>query len=555
MRGRGRCGWGPDGWGLLLAATSGVALGATFSPHGGPVLPFLAFAPLGAALARLDRIPPPPSPLLPPPVALGLLTAAIAHAAGFLWMIPALSWRTPLAIPAWILVSALGGLVAGAGCGAACLLARGRPWLLPLALAACWTGAEWTLAHLPGVRQAWLTTGAALAWEPVLSAGVELFGARFLTLWTVAAGGWIGVFAAWLSAGWRGASATRANTPPRSPKGRPFGGKVRVGGRLRAVAVVAAAIAPLGPGVARRAGTGVGGEEILARVAAVQPGRQTGKAQTWLETLRELGERESFDLVVFPEGFLEDPGEEGAELARTLGRTVVAGILERKIAEPPEAPDTLWYNAAIALPPEGPRPPPYRKMRLVPGLETAGLWSSRPGRGGGRGYRPGAEARPLWVGGRPVGVMICYESAFAGSARALVRAGAEWLLVLSNDDWLDPARPFRATWAYWQHATHGRLRALEHRMALLQVGTTGLTFAVAPANRSDAPASEPALEPGTSGVHILAATAPRGPTLFTRLGDLLGLGCFAVFAAGLAASARGRRPGSFAPVNDGRRDR
>ncbi len=544
----GRGGSGAHGWGLLLAAISGVALGATYSPHGGPVLPFLAFAPLGAALARLDRTASSPSPILPPPVVLGFTAATIAHALGFLWMIPALSWRTPLAIPAWILVASLGGLVAGVGSGAACLLARGRPHLLPLVLAVCWTGAEWTLAHLPGVRQAWLATGASLAWEPALAAGAELFGARFLTLWTVAAGASLGMLGARLAEGGGGVFAMRTGTRAHSPGRWPYWGTSWGRGRWRGVAIALAAVAPLVWGLARQAEIEEAGDEILARVAVVQPGREGGEPQAWRDTLRALGERESFDLVVFPEGFFPEgfvpeglvpeglvarPGDGVAGLAQALDRTVVAGIIEREIAGSPEEPDTLWYNSAIAQPPNRPRPPPYRKTRLVPGLETAGLWPSRSG--GAGGYRSGREERPLPVDGRLIGVMICYDSAFAASARSLVRAGADWLLVLSDDDWLDPARPFRTTWAYWQHATHGRLRALEHRVGLLQAGATGFSFAVTAAGRGD----PFALEPGSTGVRVLAVTAPRGPTLFTRFGDLLGLVCFAVFAAGLVAAVRG----------------
>ncbi len=494
----------------LLAIASGIALGLTFSPHGGAVLPFLALAPLGAALTagglRRRAAGPEPHPRPPPsPVVLGILTATIAYGIGLLWMIPALSWRSALAFPAWILISLIGGLAVGAGCGAASLLSRRLP--LPLALAACWTGVEWALAHLPGMRLAWLTTGASLAWEPVLAAGVELSGGRLLTLWTVAVGVWIGGVATKRGAGiasWR------------------------------TLAGVAVALAPLAWGLVRQEGPGEAGDEILTRVAAVQPGREIGDPLRWLEALRDRARREPFDLVVFPEGFVQHPAEGVAELARTLDRPVVTGILDREVVGAAGLRDTLWYNAAIVQPAAAPRSPSYRKMRLVPGMEAAGPWPSQPG---GVGYRAGSEARPLPVGGRPVGVMICYDSAFPEVARALVQAGADWLLVLSDDDWFDPARPFRTSWAYWQHATHGRLRAQEHRIGLLQAGATGFTFAVTPEGRGDAFA----LDPGEAGVRVLALARGRGPTLFTRIGDLTGMLCFAFLATGVVLAVWRRR--------------
>ena len=124
---------------LFFAAVSGLAIGATFSPHGGPVLPFLAFAPLAAALARTAR-----DAAAPPlaPFAQGFAAAVVAHAIGLYWMVPSLSWRTPLAVPTYLLVLLLIGVVAGAACGAATFLHGRKGWPLPLVLAACWTGFE-----------------------------------------------------------------------------------------------------------------------------------------------------------------------------------------------------------------------------------------------------------------------------------------------------------------------------------------------------------------------------------------------------------------------------
>ena len=163
---------------LLLAAASGVAVGATFSPHGGPVLPFLAFAPLAAALAGRNVL----------PFAPGFVTAVLAHGIGLYWMVPALSWRTGLAVPVYMLVLVMIGIVAGAATTAAVNLHRRRRWPLPLSLAICWTGFEWTAAHVPGVSYAWLNSGASLAWYPTAAAGAELLGGRLLTVWTVASG-------------------------------------------------------------------------------------------------------------------------------------------------------------------------------------------------------------------------------------------------------------------------------------------------------------------------------------------------------------------------------
>ncbi len=578
--------------GLLLGSASGVAVGATFSPYGGALLPFLAFAPLGAALVAGGA---PPAPVrattgtgarprtacTPAPFALGFTAAAIGHGMGLYWMIPALTWRTALAIPSYLVVVGLIGMLGGAACEGAVALRRRWRWPLPLALGACWTGSEWVAAHVPGFSYAWLSAGMSLGWTPALAAGSELLGARFLTFWTVAVGGWAGVACAtWVAGRAGGRGAAGASPLPHLTR--------------RTAAALALAVFPAVAGPVRQATLAPG--EAAWRVAAVQPGRESGELGDWLEPLRAAAAG-TLDFAAFPERFLaatprEPAGEErggpepadvqpadvqpadvqpadvqpadveptdvepadvepagpalsgpeptptGAALASfagTLGTPVLVGAMDAELA----AGDTVWYNAAFLQAPGAALSSAYRKVRLVPGLEGWGWWRVAASGFGRAGYAAGRDTRPLVSGNRRVGVMVCYDSAFAGTARVLAREGAEWLAVLSNDDWLDPAREFRVTWAYWQHATHGRLRAIENRISLLQIAATGYTFAVPPTG-----ASAPyALEPGAAGVAVLEARRRGRATLFTLTGDLLGPVCLLVFAASLLVERIRPRPG------------
>lgn len=515
---------------ILLAAASGVLVGATFSPHGGPVLPFLAFAPLALALRSNSQ-----------PFAPGFVAAALAHGIGLYWMIPALSWRTALAVPVYLLVLVMIGIVAGAATTGAVNLHRGRRWPLPLSLAMCWTGLEWTAAHVPGVSYAWLNAGGSLAWYPPAAAGAELLGARVLTVWTVACGA---VVAGAMNGG-------RAVKGGRAAKG---GGEEWLRGAPRRALLLAGLVGiPLALGSVRQRGfTGSAVEDPLLRVAMVQaghgrvvagdeggnrPAAAEGVAR-WIEPLRALRENGHFDIAVFPErhvaatlrdaasGAVSATGREAAGLATALGAPLLVGALDGQVTD--AGTDTLWYNAAFALSPDGTVSRGYRKRRLVPGLEAAGMVGGAFG-ARNRGYSASRETLPLVVAGSTVGAMVCYDSAYAETARALVRAGAEWLAVLSNDDWLDPDLPLRVTWAYWQHATHGRLRAIENRIGLVQVAATGYTFAVTPAGTGP----ESLLEPGAEGIAVAGVGHRAATTLFTRVGDVLGLACFVVFVAGL----------------------
>ena len=523
-----RRGWRPraDVHGALLAATSGLALGATFSPYGGPVLPFVAFAPLAAALQRGGSGRRGGHSLAP--FAQGFVAAAAAHAIGLYWMVPALSWRTRLAVPLYLLIVALLGLLGGAACVAATALRSRRRWPVPIALACCWTGFGWAAAHVPGVSYAWLNAGGSLAWHPVAAAGAEVLGARFLTFWTVAVGGMVGVI------------AVRAQVVQGRALVRP------------AVLPLGLLAVPLAAGHLRQRAFEQG--DVVATVAAVQAGHADAAAGAarelgrWREPLREVAEANPFDVAIFPERFLPvplrrpgggrttDAGREVAEFANTLGAAVLVGALDTDARE--NGRDTLWYNAAYVQAPAEILSQAYRKSRLVPGLEGAGWFPGAAFGLANRGYARGRSPRPLPLGDGAVGVMVCYDSAYGETARALVRGGAEWLAVLSNDDWLDPERPFRATWAYWQHATHGRLRAIENRISLVQVAATGHTFAVSPGGRGPAFA----LNAGEEDAVILTVGRRGAVTLYTLIGDVLGLGCFLVFGWGVVLGRR-RRPG------------
>ncbi|MXX55509.1 MAG: hypothetical protein F4Z44_06940, partial [Gemmatimonadetes bacterium] len=316
---------------LLLAAASGLAIGATFSPHGGPVVPFLAFAPLAASLSLTARDVSAP-PLAP--FAQGFTVAAVAHGIGLYWMVPSLSWRTPLAVPTYLLVLLLIGVVAGAACGAATFLHGRKGWPLALALAACWTGFEWLAARVPWVPYAWLNAGSSLAWHPALAAGAEVFGARFLTFWTVAAG-----------------TCLAALPVPRGPWSRRLRGPSpvrRAGPRTIALVSLLLTLPALGGQVRQADLDSPRHADVLVEVAVVQPGRSGGDLDRWLDPLRQQAGIRPFAAAVFPERFLGVPGPDLARSAGALRTDILIGALD---AEPlADSPDTLWYNAAFVQP-------------------------------------------------------------------------------------------------------------------------------------------------------------------------------------------------------------
>lgn len=67
------------------------------------------------------------------------------------------------------------------------------------------------------------------------------------------------------------------------------------------------------------------------------------------------------------------------------------------------------------------------------------------------------------------GGIICYESIFPIVARKQSYAGAEYLVVISNDSWFGDSQ------AIYQHFQHSRMRAVENQKSLVRCANTAIT--------------------------------------------------------------------------------
>jgi apolipoprotein N-acyltransferase len=146
--------------------------------------------------------------------------------------------------------------------------------------------------------------------------------------------------------------------------------------------------------------------------------------------------------------------------------------------EPASVPgeEAVWHNGVFQVSPtRGLEADYYRKRRLVPFGEFVPLrpvlgWLDKivplPG-----DFVAGTRVAPLlvqfgdeWLGAGP---LICYEDIFPALARDSVRAGADILVVQTNNGW------FGRGGAAYQHAAHSVLRAVETRRPVLRVGNAG----------------------------------------------------------------------------------
>lgn len=240
------------------------------------------------------------------------------------------------------------------------------------------------------------------------------------------------------------------------------------------------------------------------------------------------------DLLVWPEYAVGDYPEnlplvlpELMGLARETRAGLVFGAprLEQAGAQ------VRSFNAIHHLTPAGTRAA-YDKVRLVPFAEYrpapfGSAFASDTDAAFGTGT--GATVFPSAIG--KLGMLICYEVIFPDLARARVRAGAELLLNLSNDGWLDTA----GLGASEQHLSIAVFRAVETRRWVARAATSGISGFIDPVGRP--------LGLTATGVRTItsARVEPRHDlTVYVRWGDVFAFLCLTIGVGSLlVARARG----------------
>lgn len=238
---------------------------------------------------------------------------------------------------------------------------------------------------------------------------------------------------------------------------------------------------------------------VIAGAGERQPMLNVGAVQPWipaelkwseamreesLRVLRQETERVAAgspkpDLILWPEAappyaLVNKQGNRGMELWVMEGVTktntpIITGALGH-------FPDDSWVNGMFLLTPEnGLHPDFYAKRQLVPFGEYIpwrdALFFITTVVPLDIDLRPGDHSRPLPV---PVGeeiweagCLVCYEDIFASLGREIARAGADFIVVVTNDGWYGEEA------GAYQHAAHSTLRAVETRRPVVRCGNHG----------------------------------------------------------------------------------
>ncbi len=421
------------------------------------------------------------------------------------YVIMAMYWTAPEIGPALLLLGfGLGALWIPFGVAAWKLLRPPVSW--PRALAAlvvvpsCWLLAEW-LRSWQALGGPWAVYGASQWQHPAILALAAVGGVWLISFVLAAAN-----VAIVLIVG----SGTRP---------------APVAGIIGAVALVAA----VGGGPLAFALTAPFPAVRQVTIAMVQPGvindpdLQAHASETLTASLSEGGRLGGVrpDLIVWGESSIAKDLTLPASHAllsqiEALSARDGADILVSQDATPPGKGHEKW---SVLVGPSGIKGI-YIKTRLVPFGEYIPFrqqlgWLTKISRAAASNMYPGPGAHPLYPTDRagrplPIGVLVCFESAFPDMSRVDTDKGAQLIVYQS-------ATPtFQGTWGPEQHASLSAVRAAETGRPVVQAALTGDTVAFDARGRQLAWMSQSEHGVVTAPLGLPAASAR---TLYDQWGD------------------------------------
>jgi apolipoprotein N-acyltransferase len=236
-------------------------------------------------------------------------------------------------------------------------------------------------------------------------------------------------------------------------------------------------------------------------------------------------------LIVWPEHAVPQYLSEEPGVAAVLGALAARHRADLLLGVPRyEAGKT--YNSAQLITSQGRNGGHYDKRRLVVFAESTPLAPPAPA-------APSESPRSFSAGRAPavlqsfvrLGVSICHEILYPDLIGGAVAEGAELLVNIANDGWLDGGYGVASR----QHFAMAVFRAVETRRYLVRAATTGISGVVDPYGRVVA-----ALEPNVAGVLTTDVVGRRGLTPYVRFGDVFAFACLllAALAVGLAEPTR-----------------
>ncbi|GAB2675878.1 apolipoprotein N-acyltransferase [Thalassiella azotivora] len=406
------------------------------------------------------------------PLAVGILTAVVAGrgaaaafgyglTAGLGLFVPLLSWTSNVGADAWLALALLQAVFLGAMATLVARLTGIRWW--PIWVAAAWVAQEALRGRLPFGGFTWGRLAFSQADSPLLPYAA-VGGTALVTFAAALLGGCVLVVAGqllrrrWRAAGCWGAVGAAVLTGP----------VLLPGGPAPADTVTVAAV----QGNVPRLGLGA-----FAQERAVLDNHAQATAR--LADDVAAGKVEAPDLVLWPENSSDvDPYRDPGAYARIDAAVRAAGVPTLVGAVVDAGPGRVANTGIVWDPVTGPGAT-YVKQHPVPFAEYVPFrslltrlderFAMVP-----RDFVKGDRTGLLQVGPAAVGDVICFEVAYDGLVRTTVAAGAQFLVVQTNN----------ATFGYSaeteQQLAMSRLRAVEHGRDVVVVATSGVSAVITP---------------------------------------------------------------------------
>lgn len=241
------------------------------------------------------------------------------------------------------------------------------------------------------------------------------------------------------------------------------------------------------------------------------------------------------DLVIWGENALDPAATSDSSVESEVRGSVRRVGVPTLVGAVVEGADGERRNEILALDGSGDLVDRYVKAHLVPFGEFV-PWRGVLGwisalRQVPTDLTPGPAPAPLEVGDLRVGSVICFENSFPSLDRRLVAAGAEFLVVATNN------ASYEFTAASRQHVAMSRLRAVENGRWVVHAAISGISAFVDPQGRVVA-------RTGLFDQTVLRSRirTTTGETLYTRLGDWVPWLTLVVVAGLFLAAGSGRAP-------------
>ena len=498
--------WPRRGLPDVLAVVSGLCCAAAFPPWDIGPLAFVALAPL---LVAMDGVPPRRA------AGLGYLSGLSFYLATIWWVINTMTTYggMPVAL-SLIALGLLAGVLAGYTATFAWLYVLGAPSLpvplRPAAAAALWTALEflrgvlfsgfpWALLGYTQYRQPGLRLLAALTGVYGLSAVLMLINATIAE--TV--GCWI-----------------RRRTDHNWRRDL-----VWLGG-LGAVAVAGAWGYGAGWWRDPTGGPVIGVGLLQGNIDQAVKWDRSYQVRT-LETYERLARQAAVErpsLIVWPETAVPFFLRHEAELGARVRAVAVATGVPMLVGSPDRGTDGLLYNSAFLIDTDGRLAGRYDKRHLVPfgeyvPLQRVFFFLDKLVTGIGD-FGRGESATVFGSDAGRFSVMICYEVIFPAEVRGFTRAGAQFLVNITNDAW------FGRSGAPYQHLAMAAMRAVENGSYLIRAANTGVTAIITPTGEilRQTPIFTEAVLTGTIRLR-------QGHTPYGRYGDVVAWACLVFLIA------------------------